>query len=70
MGQRNEHVAFHLGSDGRAVRCIAFRRAEELMPLLESGALLDAAVTLQRNTFRGANEVEGLVRDLRPSEQD
>jgi len=70
MGQRNEHVSFHLGGDGRALRCIAFRKAEELMPLLESGELLDAAVTPQRNTFRGATEVEGLLRDLRPAEQD
>ena len=70
MGQLNEHVSFHLGSDGHALRCIAFRRAAELMPLLESGALLDAAVTPQRNTFRGATEVEGLLRDLRPAEQD
>jgi len=70
MGQRNEHVSFHLGKGGQALRCIAFRRAEELMPLLESGVLLDAALTPQRNTFRGATEVEGLLRDLRPAEQD
>ena len=67
MGQRNEHVSFHVGRDGRALRCIAFRRAEEWAPLLDSDARLDVAFTPQRNTFRGANEVECLVRDIRPA---
>ncbi len=67
MGQRDEHVAFHVGRGGRAVRCVAFRQAAELAPLLASGAPLDVALTPQRNTFRGASDVEGLVRDIRPA---
>jgi len=67
MGRQNEHVAFHVGRDGRALRCIAFRRADDLTPWLDGGGRFDLALTLQRNTFRGANEVEGLVRDVRPA---
>jgi single-stranded-DNA-specific exonuclease len=67
MGRDLDHVAFHVGERGRALRCIAFRRAAELAPLLEPGTRVDVALTPQRNTFRGATDVEGLVRDLRPA---
>ncbi len=70
MGAESEHVAFHAGRDGRALRCVAFRRAAELAPLLESGAPLDIAFAPQQNAFRGAHEVEGLVRDVRASSDD
>ena len=68
MGARSDHVAFHLAREGRSVRCVAFRQADALQPLLDSGRALDVALTPQLNTFRGAADVEGLVRDLRPAE--
>lgn len=67
MGRDQEHVAFHVGGDGRALRCVAFRRAAELAPLLRPGTRVDVAVTPKCNTFRGATDVEGLVRDVRPA---
>jgi single-stranded-DNA-specific exonuclease len=70
MGASNEHVAFHAGRDGRAMRCVAFRDAAKWMPLLVPGSRLDIAVTPQRNTFRGSDEAEGSVVDLRPATTD
>jgi single-stranded-DNA-specific exonuclease len=67
MGASSEHVAFHAGAGGRAVRCVAFRDARKWAPLLASGAALDVAITPERNGFRGSDEAEGRVVDLRPS---
>jgi len=68
MGSSNEHVSFFAGRNGRALRCVAFRDAARIAPMLESGATLDVAVTPQKNEFRGASEAEGLVVDVRPAE--
>lgn len=65
MGAANEHVAFHAGRNGSAVRCVAFRDAAKWAPLLESGRPLDLAITPERNSFRGNDEAEGRVVDLR-----
>lgn len=67
MGSAEEHVAFHAALDGRAVRCVGFRQARAWGPLLESGAPLDIAITPERNGFRGSDEAEGRVVDLRPA---
>ena len=66
MGSKNEHVAFFVSRDSRALRCVAFRDAARMVPLLESTPLLDVAIVPQRNVFRGAAEVEGIVVDVRP----
>jgi single-stranded-DNA-specific exonuclease len=68
MGASNEHVAFFAGAAGRAVRCVAFREAARLAPLLESGARIDVAFTPRVNDFRGAAEVEAHVVDVRPAQ--
>jgi single-stranded-DNA-specific exonuclease len=68
MGAQNEHVAFFAGKGGRALRCVAFREAAGLTPLLASSARIDVAFTPQRNDFRGTAEVEGRVVDVRPAE--
>jgi single-stranded-DNA-specific exonuclease len=68
MGDQSEHVAFFAGNAGRALRCVAFRDAARLMPMLESQPLLDVAFSPQRNEFRGNAEVEGRVVDVRPAE--
>jgi single-stranded-DNA-specific exonuclease len=68
MGSTNEHVSFFVGKNGSALRCIAFRDAARIAPLLDGGGALDVAFTPQRNEFRGASEAEGLVVDVRPSE--
>jgi single-stranded-DNA-specific exonuclease len=68
MGSTNEHVSFFAGKDGRALRCIAFRDAARLAPLLEASGRIDVAFTPQRNDFRGETQVEGLVVDVRPAE--
>ncbi|MCE9636075.1 MAG: single-stranded-DNA-specific exonuclease RecJ [Planctomycetes bacterium] len=67
MGAQNEHVAFHAGRDGNALRCVAFRNAAKWAPLLAPGSRLDIAVTPQVNSFRGNDEAEGAVVDIRPS---
>lgn len=67
MGASNEHVSFFVGRGGRALRCVAFRDAARLAPLLRTGARVDVAFTPQRNDFRGSDEAEGAVVDLRPS---
>jgi single-stranded-DNA-specific exonuclease len=68
MGATNEHVSFFVGRNGRALRCIAFRDAARIAPLLDGGGDLDVAVTPQRSEYRGAAEAEGLVVDVRPAE--
>jgi len=68
MGSQNEHVAFFAGRDGRALRCVAFRDAARIVPLLESHPRVDVAFTPQVNEFRGNAEVEGRVVDVRPAE--
>jgi single-stranded-DNA-specific exonuclease len=68
MGATNEHVSFFVGKGGRALRCVAFRDAARIAPLLEGGGAVDVAFTPQKNEFRGASEAEGLVVDVRPSE--
>lgn len=68
MGANAEHLSFFAGKDGKALRCVAFRDAARLEPLLSSSRRIDVAYTPQRNAFRGADEVEGLVKDVRPSE--
>ncbi len=68
MGTSNEHVSFFAGKGGRAVRFILFRDAARMAPLLESAGRVDVAFTPQRNDFRGASEVEGLVVDVRRAE--
>jgi single-stranded-DNA-specific exonuclease len=70
MGDRNEHVAFFVGRDGTALRCVAFRHATQLLPLLDGSTLLDVAFTPQRNRFRGRNDLEALVLDVRPSDPE
>ena len=68
MGSSNEHISFFAGKDGRALRCVAFRDAARLAPILEANARIDVAMTPQRNEFRGNSEVEARVVDLRPAE--
>ena len=68
-GRVSRNGSPHQGTgSARAMRFVAFRIADRLVPLLDSGEPLDIAFTLQRNTFRGRDEVEGLVRDIRPSD--
>lgn len=67
MGRGDDHLSFHLGRDGRAIRCVAFRKADAYEPLLADGDLFDVAFTPQRNTFRGRTDIEAHVVDLRPS---
>jgi single-stranded-DNA-specific exonuclease len=67
MGASNEHVSFFVGRGGRALRCVAFRDAARLAPILQPGARIDVAFTPQRNDFRGSDEAEGAVVDLRPT---
>ena len=67
MGATNESIAFFAGRDGRAMRCVAFRDAARIESVLASAGAVDIAFTPQRNDFRGASDVEGLVRDIRPS---
>jgi single-stranded-DNA-specific exonuclease len=67
MGAASDHVSFFAGKRGRALRFVAFRAADRLWPLLSRGGRFDVAFTPQRNTFRGAAEVEGTVVDLRPA---
>jgi single-stranded-DNA-specific exonuclease len=68
MGERGEHVSFFAGRDGQALRCVAFRKAEALQPVLDSDEFVDVAFTPQRNRFRGRTDVEGLVHDVKLSE--
>ena len=68
LGASNEHVAFHAGRDGRAVRCVAVREAAKWAPLLVPGSRLDIAFQPHRNTFRGTDEAEGSVVDMRPAQ--
>ena len=56
------------GRDGSALRCVAFRDAERLAPLLVPGSRIDVAFTPQRNDYRGADEAEAAVLDVRPAE--
>jgi single-stranded-DNA-specific exonuclease len=67
MGQRQEHIAFFAAKDGIGLRCVAFREAERYAPLVAAGSRLDLAITPRRNSFRGADEPEGTVVDLRPA---
>lgn len=67
MGATNESLAFFAGRDGRAMRCVAFRDAARIESVLASGGPVDVAFTPQRNDFRGATDVEGLVKDIRPA---
>lgn len=67
MGSQNEHVAFFAGRDGVAIRCVAFRDAERWAPLLEPGSRIDVAISPKRNSFRGSDEAEGMVVDIRPA---
>ncbi len=68
MGASNEHVSFFAGGNGRSLRCVAFRDAARLAPMLSSASRIDVAFSPQRNDFRGNSEVEGLVVDVRPAE--
>ena len=68
MGERGEHVSFFVGREGAALRGIAFRKAETLLPYLDGSRLIDVAFTPQRNRFRGRTDVEALVAGVRWSE--
>ena len=68
MGSQNEHVSFFAGRGGRALRCVAFREANRMAPLLDASGCVDVAFTPQRNDFRGNTEIEGRVVDVRPAQ--
>ncbi len=68
MGQRGEHVAFHVRDEQSSLRLVAFRQAARFEPLLSDGGPIDVAFVPQRNQFRGRDEVEGVVRDIRRSD--
>lgn len=65
MGRQDEHVSFFVGNDGNAIRCVAFRKAAEFWPMLQTGRRLDVALRVKRNEFRGRSDVEAHVVDLR-----
>jgi single-stranded-DNA-specific exonuclease len=67
MGQNADHISFHVGRNGHAIRCVAFRKADLYEPVLRRGAPVDVAFTPQRNTFRGRTDLEARVVDLRPA---
>lgn len=68
MGAREEHVSFFAGTDGRALRMVAFRDGRKWDALLRPGSRIDVAFEPRRNSFRGADEPEGSVVDVRAAE--
>lgn len=63
MGGEGAHLAFHVRSATSSLRAVAFGRGAEAEAL--RGARLDLAVRPVIHAFRGAEEVELEVRDLR-----
>lgn len=71
MGSDGQHVRFTaVCADGAEVSCVAFRRAQEFVPLLSSDRLLDVAGELGINEFNGHRKLQLTVRDIKRSHSD
>lgn len=70
MGADEEHVRFTVrAEDDVPLPCVLFRRAQDYAPLLKSGELVDVALELGINEYRGQRRVQGVVKDIRRGEQ-
>ena len=68
MGNENQHMRFYVkSSDGIAVPCVLFKRAEEFKSLLTSGHRIDIAGELSVNEYNGRQKIQMIVADIRRS---
>ena len=71
MGSEGQHVRFTAACpDGTDLSCVAFRRAKDFAPLLESGRPIDVAGELDINEFNGHRKLQMTVKDIRRSSSD
>ena len=64
VGKEQSHLKFSFGAQGD-VEGIAFRLGERLPELSQAGSL-DAAFSLDWNTFQGAERVQMVIKDIQP----
>ena len=69
LGSNGRHLRLSLSRDGVLMSALKFQTTPAEFPVA-CGALLDLAVTLERNEYRGAVSTSVVVKDLRFSDTD
>lgn len=69
MGSSGRHFQFNASQNGTAFRAVVFNNTDPLLQMDAGERIWDVVFSLGINTFRGRNQVELMVRDMRPAGQ-
>jgi len=65
MGTSGQHIAFYVAQGNKSLRAVGFGMGEMYEHLAAGGVVCDVAFTPRLDNYRGTNEVELILRDVR-----